>query len=353
MSYMFPEAFDYGEVLIVPKSSQIDSRSKVNLLTSMKFRSSDSDKENEISWKGIPIVASNMDSTGTFEVYNVLSKHKMLTVLSKHYTKEDFLNAKDNGVELNKEYFMVSSGISDSDIKKLDDILSEVDVKWICVDIANGYLDNLQSTCKYLSNKYKDKILVAGNVATPEMIKPLKDSGVDVIKVGIGPGSACSTRVKTGVGMPQLTAVMLCAEEAKKHDVKILADGGITCPGDVSKAFVGGANFVMIGGEFAGHDETPGEIIEKDGKQYKEFYGMSSRKAMVKHEGKMEEYRTSEGRELHIPYRGKLDDTVLDYLGGIRSTCTYINVANLSDMRADKSEVALVRTRSQYNTHLL
>lgn len=374
---------DFADVLIVPKSSTIDSRSKVDLTVAYSFeqhsKESDNVDHNHLEnlakessegkpfdyssldkppndnivlrdWHGIPIIAANMDSTGTFETYKVLSKHKMLTAFNKHYTKEDFLKLKEDGVELDKEYFMLSTGIGEDDVKKLEEIMEVVDTKWICVDIANGYLEKLRTVCKYLSTKYKDKILVAGNVATPDIIEPLKDSGVDVIKVGIGGGSACTTRIKTGIGVPQFTAVSLCVAEARKLDVKIISDGGITCPGDVSKAFVAGAHFVMIGGEFAGHDQTTGEIVEKDGKKFKEFYGMSSRKAIVKHTGVMDEYRSSEGRELLIPYKGDLNDTVLDYLGGIRSTCTYIDAAKLENMHQDGR---FMHVSNQFNRHLI
>lgn len=334
---------DYADVLICPKSSNVNSRSRVNLDTTIQFK-------NNKEWCGVPITAANMDTTGTFEVYKVLSSHKMLTALHKYYTKEDFRELKSEGIELNKEYFMLSTGIGENDIVKLEDIMTEVDVKWICVDIANGYLEDLQKVCRYLSTTYPDKILVAGNIATPDMIEPLKESGVDVIKVGIGPGSACTTRIKTGIGVPQFTAVMDCVKEANNHGVMVMADGGITCPGDVSKAFVAGAGFVMVGGEFAGHDETDGLIIEKDGKKYKEFYGMSSKKAMVTHSGKMDRYRSSEGREILIPYKGALETTVLDYLGGIRSTCTYVNASTLSEL---KNNNRFIRVNNQYNRHLL
>ena len=336
---------DFRDVLIVPKKSDIDSRSKVNLDTQYKF--GENDKK---SWVGVPIIAANMDSTGTFEMYNVLSTYKMITAFNKYYTKQDFIDLKESGVVLNKNYFMLSCGIQENDIKNLEEIMTVVDTKWICVDIANGYLEKLQTVCKYLSDTYKDKIIVAGNIATPEIIGELKNSGVDVVKVGIGGGSACTTRIKTGVGVPQLTAVTLCVEEAKKHDIKVISDGGITCPGDVSKAFVGGADFVMMGGELAGHDQGPGQVIEKDGKKYKEFYGMSSRKAMEKHTGKMNSYRTSEGRELLIPYKGDLNNTILDYLGGIRSTCTYINAGNLTDMKTGNK---FMHVSTQFNRHLV
>ena len=180
--------------------------------------------------------------------------------------------------------------------------------------------------CLKVRKEFPDKIIVAGNVASREMVEELIIRGkVDIVKIGIGPGSACTTRLKTGVGMPQLSAIIECADAAHGIGGFIMGDGGITCPGDMAKAFGGGADFVMMGGQFAGHDENPGKITEENGKKYKTFYGMSSDCAMVKHYGKMENYRGSEGRVLKIPYKGKLEDTIKDFLAGLRSACTYIN----------------------------
>jgi GMP reductase len=268
-------------------------------------------------------MSANMDTTGTFEVYDVLSKYKIITVLHKFYTINEYKNKKDT---LDPEYYAVSSGISDKDYEKLVEIMEIMDCKFICIDIANGYLDGMVSYCKRVREKFPDKIIMAGNVVTREIVEELILEGkVDIVKVGIGPGSACTTRLKTGVGMPQLSAVLECADAAHGVGGHIISDGGITCPGDMAKAFGGGADFVMVGGQFAGHDENPGEIIEEDGKKKKLFYGMSSEKAQEIHYGSMAKYRSSEGRVLKIPYKGSLHDTVSDYLGGLRSTCTYIN----------------------------
>ena len=200
---------------------------------------------------------------------------------------------------------MVSSGISDKDFEKLKDIMSVYNCNWICIDIANGYISNLVEYCKKVRKEFPNKIIVAGNVVTREMVEQLiLEGGVDIVKVGIGPGSACTTRIKTGVGMPQLSAVLECADAAHGVGGHIISDGGITCPGDMAKAFGGGADFVMVGGQFAGHDQNPGDIIEENGKKMKTFYGMSSDKAQERHYGKMEKYRASEGRVLKIPYKG-------------------------------------------------
>jgi GMP reductase len=266
-----------------------------------------------------------MDTTGTFEIYKTLYDYKMITTLHKFYSKEDYITFSKTET-FDPTYFMVSTGISDKDYDRLTSICDSIPVNWICIDIANGYISNLVTFCKKVRDKYPDKTIVAGNVVTREMVEDLiLTGGVDIVKIGIGPGSACTTRIKTGVGMPQLSAVIECSDAAHGVGGHIISDGGITCPGDMAKAFGGGADFVMVGGQFAGHDENPGELIEENGVKYKLFYGMSSEHAMNKHYGGMKQYRSSEGRVIKIKYRGPLINTIRDYLGGVRSTCTYIN----------------------------
>lgn len=317
---------DFSNVLIRPKRSTINSRSDVSLERTFKF------KYSPLDWNGVPIMSANMDTTGTFRVHETLRNYEIITALHKFYSPEDFNEQMNNG-GLDPDYFMVSTGIGEGSIQHLKNIQNVIDFKWICIDIANGYIKNLVDFCKEVRKNFPDKRIVAGNVVTREMVEELILEGqVDIVKIGIGPGAACTTRLKTGVGMPQLSAIMECADAA--HGVKghIIGDGGITCPGDMSKAFGGGADFVMVGSAFAGHDENPGDIVEKDGKKYKSFHGMSSQKAMETHYGKMAEYRSSEGRELLLKYKGGLDNTVKDYLGGLRSTCTYINAPTMKQM---------------------
>ena len=221
---------------------------------------------------------------------------------------------------------MISTGINDNAIERLQEIFKVINCNWICIDIANGYISNFVEFCSKVRNIFPNKIIVAGNVVSREMVEELILNGkVDMVKVGIGPGSACTTRLKTGVGMPQLSAIIECADAAHGVGGHIIADGGITCPGDMAKAFGAGGDFVMVGGQFAGHDENPGKIEEINGEKYKMFYGMSSDTAMNKHYGSMASYRSSEGRTIKMKYKGKLENTVLDYLGGLRSTCTHIN----------------------------
>jgi len=335
---------DFHNVLIRPKRTTICSRSEVDLEREFTFAHSTQ------KWKGVPIIAANMDTTGTFEVYNVLSKHKMITCFNKFYTTQDYQNMKSKH-GLNPDYFMISTGINEQNMCNLHDIVQITNAKWICVDVANGYMTQVVTFCEKLRVCFPDKIIVAGNVATREMVEELIINGkVDGVKIGIGPGSACLTRLKTGVGVPQLSAIIDCADAAHGCGGFIIGDGGITCPGDMAKAFGGGADFVMCGGVFAGHDENPGELVEKNGEKFKLFYGMSSQHAMEKHYGKMEKYRSSEGREIKVKYKGPLENTILDYLGGIRSTCAYINAHKIKHM---SKCVTFVVVSQQINTHLV
>jgi GMP reductase len=248
--------------------------------------------------------------------------------------------------------FMVSTGIDHSKLDNLKEIIDYTNCSWICVDVANGYMKTMVEYCRTLRKMFPAKILVAGNVATREVVEELIINGkVDVVKVGIGGGSGCLTRKKTGVGIPQLSAIIECADAAHGLNGFIIGDGGITCPGDAVKAFGGGADFVMLGGEFAGHDENPGEIeVDERGDKWKLFYGMSSELAMKKHYGGMESYRSSEGRVIRIKYKGELINTVNDYLGGIRSACTYINARCIKNV---PKCCTFVVVHNQLNTSLV
>ena len=337
---------DFNDVLIRPKRSNMSSRSEVNIERTFNFPNS------KQTWTGVPIIAANMDTVGTYTIYKELSKHHILTALHKFYTLDDYIKMSNSDDGLDKEYFMVSTGINEKDYNRLRQILDNIEVKFICIDVANGYMARLCEFCKKVREEYPDKVIVAGNVVTREITEDLiLRGGVDIVKVGIGPGSACITRTQTGVGMPQLSAIMECSDAAHGVNGHIIGDGGVTCPGDMAKGFCGGADFIMMGGQFAGHEENPGELIaEKQGKEikmYKIFYGMSSVTAMEKHYGKMDKYRSSEGRTVKIPYKGQLVNTVLNYLGGIRSTCTYINSKNIKNMNKC---CTFVRVNRQLNT---
>jgi len=330
---------DFSDVLIRPKRTILTSRSQVDITRTMTFPHS------TFTWSGVPIIAANMDTVGTYDIYKTLSQYKIVTALHKFYTKQDYEYMKNT---LNPDYYMVSTGIKDKDFKQLKEIMNVViDAKFICIDVANGYMEALVDYCARVREAFPDKIIVAGNVVSREMTEELIiRGGVDIVKVGIGSGSACTTRLKTGVGMPQLSAIMECADAAHGANGYIIGDGGITCPGDMAKAFGGGADFVMCGGVFSGHLENPGELIEKNGVSYKLFYGMSSGKAMKTHYGKMENYRSSEGRVVRVKCKGSLQTTVQDYLGGVRSTCTYINAKKIKNI---PKCVTFIRVNNQLN----
>ncbi|XP_038832473.1 GMP reductase 1-like isoform X3 [Salvelinus namaycush] len=289
---------DFKDVLFRPKRSSLKSRSEVDLRRTFTFRNS------KQSYHGIPIIAANMDTTGTFEMAQVLSKH-----------------------------VAVSSGSGQADLEKLCSVLETVsDIRFICLDVANGYSEHFVEFVKTVRGRFPQHTIMAGNVVTGEMVEELILAGADIIKVGIGPGSVCTTRIKTGVGYPQLSAVIECADSAHGLKGHIISDGGCSCPGDVAKAFGAGADFVMLGGMLAGHDQCAGEVIEKNGRKVKLFYGMSSDTAMKKHVGGVAEYRASEGRTVEVPYRGDVEATIRDILGGLRSTCTYVGAAKLKEL---------------------
>lgn len=340
----YGEKLDFNNVLIRPKRSTLNSRSEVDLNRRFTFKNSLQ------SWRGTPIIAANMDTTGTFEVYDVLSKYNIITALNKFYSVQDIIK-NYNSRSMNPDLFMISTGIGEDSIDKLFTIFENIDCNWICIDIANGYISNLVEFCKNVRKVFPNKNIVAGNVVTREIVEELILNGkVDIVKIGIGPGAACTTRLKTGVGMPQLSAIIECADAAHGVGGHIIGDGGITCPGDMAKAFGAGADFVMGGSLFAGHDENPGDIVDENGIKFKTFYGMSSKHAMEKHYGKMSEYRSSEGRNLKIKYKGPLEKTVLDYLGGLRSTCTYINAQSMKEMAKCTT---FIQVSQQLNTSLV
>ncbi|KAF2335220.1 GMP reductase [Flavobacterium nitrogenifigens] len=331
----------FKDVMFRPKRSTLKSRSEVSLEQNFKFLHSTA------NWTGIPIMAANMDTVGTFETAKVLAKEKLFTAIHKHYTLEEWNNFLKNVAPDFYDYIAVSTGTGKEDFDKIEKVITaNPSLKFICIDVANGYSEHFVQFLKKTRKQYPDKIIIAGNVVTGEMTEELLLAGADIVKVGIGPGSVCTTRVKTGVGYPQLSAIIECADAAHGLGGHIISDGGCTTPGDVAKAFGAGADFVMLGGMLAGHTESGGELIEVKGEKFKQFYGMSSKTAMDKHSGGVAEYRASEGKTVQVPFKGDVIHTVLDILGGIRSTCTYVGASRLKELT---KRTTFIRVSEQEN----
>ena len=336
---------DFKDVLIKPKYSKLNSRSEVDLSCSYTF------KHSKYTWNTntIPIMVSNMDTTGTFEMAIESMKYGIFTCIHKHYQLSDWIDfSKIENIPPNwYNYISISSGSKFEDINKLKTILELIpDIKFICLDVANGYCESFIEVIKQCRALFPDKVIIAGSVVTKEMTEELINNGADIIKCGIGSGSVCTTRVKTGVGYPQLSAIIECSKKAHELNAHVIADGGCTCPGDFSKAFGAGADFVMSGGMFASHDEGGGELTEIDGVKFKKFYGMSSKSAMDLYNNGVSNYKTSEGKEVLIKCRGPVKNTIYDILGGIRSTCTYVGVKKLQDI---SKSITFIRVTQQVN----
>tara|TARA_R110001583_G_scaffold16307_2_gene66987 strand:- start:1574 stop:2614 length:1041 start_codon:yes stop_codon:yes gene_type:complete len=331
----------FKDVMIRPKRSTLSSRSQVTLNRDFTFLHS------KYKWNGVPIMAANMDTVGTFEMAKELAKNKIFTAIHKHYSLKQWKEFMDSiGSDLT-DYFAVSTGTGAPDSKKLATIIgNHPQIKFICIDVANGYSEHFVNFVKQTRKQYPDKVIMAGNVVTGEMVEELLLAGADIIKVGIGPGSVCTTRVKTGVGYPQLSAIIECADAAHGLGGQIVSDGGCKVPGDIAKAFGGGADFVMLGGMLAGHNESGGKTIEINGKKFKQFYGMSSETAMNKHVGGVANYRASEGKTVEIPNRGPVENTIQDILGSLRSTCTYVGANRLKELT---KRTTFIRVQEQHN----
>ncbi len=369
---------DYKDVLIRPKRSTLGSRKDVDVQRGFTFRNYKPeviDRGPDYTfdtgpyrhYRGTPIMAANMDGVGTFEMADTLATGGIFTCLVKTYSVNELVSyfSKDDKSHdpARTEFVAMSIGITDRDYAKFRDVYEHVgkSLKSVCIDVANGYSERFATFVRGMRNNYPNIVIIAGNVVTGEMTEELILNGADIVKVGIGPGSVCTTRIQTGVGYPQLSAVIECADAAHGLGGHIIADGGCTCPGDVAKAFAGGADFVMLGGMLAGHDQGGGEVITKkfmtnemstgttrkiEEKKFVQFYGMSSDAANTKHFGGLKDYRSSEGREVLVPYRGDVAATVQDLLGGIRSTCTYAGAQRLKHLMRCTT---FVRCTQQFN----
>ena len=319
---------DYSDVLIRPKRSTLKSRKEVDLFRTTKFRNSKQE------YTGIPIMAANMDGVGTFEMADRLAKLNIFTCLVKTYkTNElvEFFDCDDKDTRYDRiENVAMSIGTSEDDLKKFMNTyeLTDGQIKYLCVDVANGYTEMFSDFIYQLRLNFSNLVIIAGNVVTGDMTQELILNGADIVKVGIGPGSVCTTRIQTGVGYPQLSAVMECSDAAHGLGGHIVADGGCTSSGEIAKGFGAGADFVMLGGMLAGHDEGGGEVVNGE----VQFYGMSSDTANMKHFGGLKDYRASEGRDVNIPYKGDVSSTIQAILGGVRSSCTYVGAIRIKDL---------------------
>lgn len=338
---------DFKDVLIRPKRSTLASRKDVDITRELRFKSSGG------AFKGVPIIAANMDGVGTFEMAKAFIEdgNGLTVALHKHYPLESLVKffGKYGGKAV-----WYSIGLTKEDQEKLKAFLKSKPqkegkgIEKICIDVANGYSQQFIDFVKGVRDIIPENIaIMAGNVVTGEMVEELVLAGVDVVKVGIGPGSVCTTRKMTGIGYPQLSAIIECADAAHGLGGLICGDGGCTVPGDVAKALAGGADFVMLGGMLAGHDQSEQKVITENGKKYLQFYGMSSSTAMKKHKGGVAEYRASEGKTVKVPYRGSVESTLQDILGGLRSTCTYVGARRLKEL---SKRTTFIRVSQQLNT---
>ena len=331
---------DFKDVLIRPKRSTLTSRSQVELQREFVFHHSGN------TYHGIPIIAANMDSTGTMEMAAALGQHQLSVALHKHYQEDELVNYFSNLQKKSTAFY--SMGITQNDFDKFSAVMARVHnaIEYVCIDVANGYTEGFINFVKKVRSAYPQLTIMAGNVVTGDITEELILAGADIVKVGIGPGSVCTTRKMTGVGYPQLSAVIECADAAHGLGGQICADGGCVVPGDLAKAYGAGADFIMLGGMLAGHDECAGDLVEREGKQFKSFYGMSSRAAMDKYAGGVAKYRASEGKEVLLQYRGAVEATLLDILGGVRSACTYVGAHKLKELT---KRTTFIRVTQQLN----
>ena len=330
----------FDDVLIRPKRSTLVSRAEVELTRSFKF------KHTNLEWSGVPIISANMDTTGTFETAEVLSQMQVLTALHKFYSIDDWEN-KAKSVDYN--YTILTIGSKENEIENAQKILSKYqEIDFICLDVANGYREDFIQAVSRARSAFPEKIIIAGNVATREMTEALILAGADIVKVGIGPGSVCTTRNVAGVGYPQLSAIAECSDAAHGLGGHVIADGGCKYIGDISKAFGAGADFVMLGGMLAGHDESGGELVtDSDGNAYKDFYGMSSKDAQLIHYGDYQSYRAPEGKRVKIAHKGPIKITIKDILGGIRSACSYVGAKNIKALPKCTTFIRVTQTTNE------
>jgi len=340
---------DYQDVLLRPKRSTIESRKDVLLERTFTFYHSPK------KWTGLPIMSANMATSGTFEMARVLSEYKMITTFHKYYTVSEYQAFFKTFND--PDYICYTLGIREKDIAQLKLMKKKgllEKFSFICLDVPNGYLQNFLEVIKDVRKMCPKHIIIAGNVVTNEITEEIILAGADIVKIGIGPGAACTTRKMTGVGYPQLSAVIECADSAhgvanEKGVGRIIADGGQQFTSDIAKAFCGGADFNMCGSLFSGYEQSGGETVMKDGKKFKEFFGSSSNKAMNDFYGKKAEYRASEGRYVLVPHKGDLHDFIQELTGSLRSTATYIGARQLKEF---PKRATFLKVNRQLTTYL-
>jgi GMP reductase len=321
---------DFDDVLIRPKRSVAPSRASIELEREYRFRAGTS----ETCWSGIPVIAANLDTTGTMRMAAALHELHMLTCLHKYYPLDDLLEFFTNSPAKASAFYTL--GIRDEDFDKLRLFVGRAPnlASLICIDAANGYTKFFVDRVKQVRDLCPHAAIMAGNVATPEMVQELLIEGrADIVKVGIGPGSVCTTRKMTGVGYPQLSAIIECADAAHGNRGHICADGGCRTPGDIAKAFGAGADFVMLGGMLAATEECEGEwVTTAGGKRALRFYGMSSREAQEKHHGGVKDYCVPEGKSVEVDCKGPVKNVLQEVTGGLRSACAYVGADRLKDL---------------------
>lgn len=334
---------DFKDVLIRPKRSTLGSRSEVDVNRTFRFLHTGQE------WTGFPLIAANMDVTGTIPMARALKSFGAMVALHKHYPVETLVEFFRSPDSANSFYTL---GIAHADHEKFKSVKDQAPVGKICIDVANGYTEAFLKTIERTRRENPEAVIMAGNVVTGDMTEALLLAGADIVKVGIGPGSVCTTRKMTGVGYPQLSAIIECADAAHGLKGQVCGDGGLTVPGDVAKAFGAGGDFVMMGGMLSGHDECEGDIIheERDGRQVPArmvFYGMSSDTAMKKYAGGVAKYRASEGKTVEVPYRGPVSGTMQEIMGGVRSAMTYIGAVKLKEVA---KRTTFIMVGNQLNT---
>jgi GMP reductase len=333
---------DFSDVLILPKRSTLTSRSEPEIIRKFTFKNGE-------TLECLPVICSNMDTIGNFVMAKKLMEYRMLTILHKHYSVKELEDFYASNSSL-RDYVGISFGITDKDLLKIKECNKNIDFKILCIDVANGYSQNFIQKVAEIRKLYPKKILMAGNVCTGDLTSELIiSSGVDIVKAGIGGGSVCTTRIVAGIGMPQLSCVLECSDVAHGNSAQLCSDGGAVTVGNINTGFGAGADFMMLGGMFAGTDESSGEIIEKEGKKYKRFYGMASREAQNKYSGGVSHYKAPEGKSVDILYKGSADQVCQKIIGGLRSCMTYIGAVKLKDI---PKCTTFIRVNNQYNTSL-